>query len=85
MPVSHSGEPEQGKTSMCCWFGSAFLAFQHHHEFVAADVLADGDVLAHAFKGLFQVRQVVGQMILKGAMLFALWEPTLHCVTRDLD
>jgi hypothetical protein len=62
MPVSHSGEPEQGKTSMCCWFGSAFLAFQHHHEFVAADVLADGDVLAHAFKGLFQVRQVVGQM-----------------------
>jgi hypothetical protein len=25
------------------------------------------------------------QFILKGAMLFALWEPTLHCVTRDLD
>jgi predicted nucleotidyltransferase component of viral defense system len=25
------------------------------------------------------------QFILKGAMLFALWEPTLHRVTRDLD
>ena len=25
------------------------------------------------------------QFVLKGAMLFALWEPTLHRVTRDLD
>jgi predicted nucleotidyltransferase component of viral defense system len=25
------------------------------------------------------------QFILKGAMLFAIWEPTLHRVTRDLD
>ena len=25
------------------------------------------------------------QFILKGAMLFALWEPTMHRVTRDLD
>lgn len=25
------------------------------------------------------------QFILKGAMLFALWEPGLHRVTRDLD
>jgi predicted nucleotidyltransferase component of viral defense system len=25
------------------------------------------------------------QFILKGAMLFALWEPELHRVTRDLD
>jgi predicted nucleotidyltransferase component of viral defense system len=25
------------------------------------------------------------QFILKGAMLFALWEPALHRVTRDLD
>jgi predicted nucleotidyltransferase component of viral defense system len=26
-----------------------------------------------------------GQFVLKGAMLFALWEPSLHRVTRDLD
>jgi len=25
------------------------------------------------------------QFVLKGAMLFAMWEPTLHRVTRDLD
>jgi hypothetical protein len=25
------------------------------------------------------------QFILKGAMFFALWEPTLHRVSRDLD
>lgn len=25
------------------------------------------------------------QFVLKGAMLFALWEPTIHRVTRDLD
>ena len=25
------------------------------------------------------------QFILKGAMLFVLWDPTLHRVTRDLD
>ncbi|MEI6785444.1 MAG: nucleotidyl transferase AbiEii/AbiGii toxin family protein [Verrucomicrobiota bacterium] len=25
------------------------------------------------------------QFVLKGAMLFALWEPTLHRATRDLD
>jgi hypothetical protein len=39
-----------------------FLAFQHHEEFVAAGVLANSNVLANAFKSLFQAWQVVSQM-----------------------
>jgi hypothetical protein len=38
------------------------LAFQHHKEFAAAGVLADGDVPAHPIKALSQARQVVSQM-----------------------
>jgi hypothetical protein len=41
---------------------SDFLAFQHHKEFAAAGVLADGDVPAHPIKALSQARQVVSQM-----------------------